>query len=946
MVPLSGVFPQPIGQPSSLGPVSSVQLDLGENPSAVVPHPFWSDHARAELELSRARPRDLDALEHQQTQIPAVEDLQERPEDEQADTPLAGQGDGSHPEGPQDRQGGNANNRERSTSPGVRAILVELKGLMEAVIQTQQEHGTRLERLEAAELHSACSAASGSAGRTGTSRVQRVPVGESSRIIGSRVQGDCYPVSQEEIGGSAATIPALRQGSSACEYFYIGDRERGREEIRGAMPGKMNSGLGTSRTPPPLEGSMVHGPAYHCEAVSGARESVDARGYGWGFENQTQQNCQGSEHPYQGRISGGPGSGMSCQTGQGFAAGGGCLSPSAPAEPACGTASACVSSQPFAPVQSTMSMQSSRHVPVSAFARAPEPTPSPSVFSARNPFSNPLPPGDMGVWQVGGAGNGGGMNRPWISEGAGGDGFQGNGGGPERGGGQDHSGQSGGPPGPGGAAGLGGLGGPGGQGISERFANLQQAWAGPPGRDEFAPGDRALWELPALGDPDPNTSPIQLGDWMSLIFPMMCDLAPSSCIWWNQVVQESEQWYYRWQALNPMQRGQLRVTLSAELASHRFVRLESRATGMLLKSIPDVAKQEIIASRSMTTVGILFRLMVLFQPGGLRERTLLLSFLHQPGTASSPEHGVGLLRRWHRWIARAQAMNAALPDAALLMSGIDQLAALVLQTHPNVAFRLNLVRTEHRLDHVPVFDAVVAYARALQSELEQAAIAPSSAETSPKKPRLARAEKGGGADAKGAPKGGDSLKGGGGEPKGSNGKGRAEGQSSSSGNKGGKGGKSQEQAQQAENPKAAPTPNPQPTPPKKPLCTYHASDNGCKLGRTCPHAHDQTVVPGAPLKCWTCGSIHHKKQDCPYAKKSDTVQDPSSHNILVLKLGLQLQHQKPLPIRKPLQLPLLKPCLRLPLLQIRFWLKPQRDFRISGWHRLDWFQPQLPACVC
>ena len=323
--------------------------------------------------------------------------------------------------------------------------------------------------------------------------------------------------------------------------------------------------------------------------------------------------------------------------------------------------------------------------------------------------------------------------------------------------------------------------------------------------------------------------------------------------------------------MNPMQRGQLRVNLSTELAGYRFVRLESRATGMLLKSIPDVAKQEIIASRSMTTVGILFRLMVLYQPGGLRERTLLLSFLHQPGMASSPEHGVGLLRKWHRWVARAQAMNASLPDAALLMAGIDQLAAQVLQTHPNVAFRLNLVRTDHRLDHTPVFDSVVAYARALQSELEQAAISPSSAETFPKKPRIARAEKGEQSDLKGAQKGGD--KGGdstkGSDAKGSGGKGATKGQPGMAGNKGGKGGKPQESAS-AENPKAAPTPNP--SNPKKQLCAYYASDSGCNQGRACQYAHDQTPVPGAPLKCWTCGSIHHKKQDCPHARKPDSSQ--------------------------------------------------------------------------
>ena len=48
--------------------------------------------------------------------------------------------------------------------------------------------------------------------------------------------------------------------------------------------------------------------------------------------------------------------------------------------------------------------------------------------------------------------------------------------------------------------------------------------------------------------------------------------------------------------------------LSAELSAPRFYRLESRATGMLMKSIPESAKQEVIASREMTTVNIIFRL--------------------------------------------------------------------------------------------------------------------------------------------------------------------------------------------------------------------------------------------------------------------------------------------------------------------------------------------------
>ena len=266
------------------------------------------------------------------------------------------------------------------------------------------------------------------------------------------------------------------------------------------------------------------------------------------------------------------------------------------------------------------------------------------------------------------------------------------------------------------------------------------------GRDEFSPGERTIWELPVLAEPDPSTSPIQLGDYLALIHPMMSDLAPASSVWWNRVLQESEAAYAQWQHLGPMRRGQLRVTLSAELSAPRFYRLESRATGMLMKSIPESAKQEVIASREMTTVSIIFRLLTIFQPGGMRERGILLAYLNSPGVAATPEEGVAMLRKWGRWISRARGMGASLPDASLLMAGLDQLSSQVLGTYPSISFRLNLIRTEYRLDHVPEHDTVVLYARSIQSEFEQAAISPSQG-TSPKKPRVARAD----AD---APKGG------------------------------------------------------------------------------------------------------------------------------------------------------------------------------------------------
>ena len=116
---------------------------------------------------------------------------------------------------------------------------------------------------------------------------------------------------------------------------------------------------------------------------------------------------------------------------------------------------------------------------------------------------------------------------------------------------------------------------------------------------------------------------------------------------------------------------------------------------------------------------------------------IVVLLLNSPGVASTPEEGVAMLRKWGRWISRARGMGASLPDASLLMAGLDQLSSQVLGSYPSIAFHLNLIRTEYRLDHVPEHDTVALFARSIQSELEQAVISPSQG-TSPKRPRVAK----------------------------------------------------------------------------------------------------------------------------------------------------------------------------------------------------------------
>ena len=48
---------------------------------------------------------------------------------------------------------------------------------------------------------------------------------------------------------------------------------------------------------------------------------------------------------------------------------------------------------------------------------------------------------------------------------------------------------------------------------------------------------------------------------------------------------------------------------------------------MLLKAIPDMEQQALVTDRALSSTAVLYRLMVRFQPGGAREKQLLLKQL-------------------------------------------------------------------------------------------------------------------------------------------------------------------------------------------------------------------------------------------------------------------------------------------------------------------------------
>ncbi|CAJ1454363.1 unnamed protein product, partial [Effrenium voratum] len=48
---------------------------------------------------------------------------------------------------------------------------------------------------------------------------------------------------------------------------------------------------------------------------------------------------------------------------------------------------------------------------------------------------------------------------------------------------------------------------------------------------------------------------------------------------------------------------------------------------------------------------------------------------------------------------------------------------------------------------------------------------------------------------------------------------------------------------------------------KKP-CVYFAGE-GCRMGRNCNYSHDWSLVDKKADLCWICGSLQHRKGECP-----------------------------------------------------------------------------------
>ena len=334
---------------------------------------------------------------------------------------------------------------------------------------------------------------------------------------------------------------------------------------------------------------------------------------------------------------------------------------------------------------------------------------------------------------------------------------------------------------------------------------------------------KAPMDLPKLPPWDPESGPIDFNDWLALIQPYMEDLADTATEWWSEMLNQVQLWYDDHMTQTPLARLGHECKAPTSLVVKKWVRLERRASAMLMSALPEQIKDEVLSSRMVTTFGILCKLYVAYQPGGLAEKSLVLSALESPKEETTLGSGVAGLRKWIRWRRRARDIGVSIPDPTVLVRGLTKLTRRILGAHGDLAFRISLARNTLMMDSVPNHTTVGQFADHLLAELEQLHLqerkkrdpVPQLPDPKAKEVRMEN-EKG-----KGKGKGKD---------KGTKGDRRE-------GTKGG-GGDQEE-------------------PPK---CRFYLSEQGCRKGRSCGWSHDQT---DGRRRCYACGSTEHIAPECP-----------------------------------------------------------------------------------
>ena len=240
--------------------------------------------------------------------------------------------------------------------------------------------------------------------------------------------------------------------------------------------------------------------------------------------------------------------------------------------------------------------------------------------------------------------------------------------------------------------------------LVQGMRQLQQAYMG---RSEGG-GDFKGVDLPPIPDPGVDAA-VEYADWLYEVEQSVGSISDKASLWFSGCMAVAHSTYMRYVEATPLQRLSLEPEIPQELRDAKWSRLERRVMTLLLSSLKKAAKEEMVTHRVATVPNLLYRLHVMYQPGGASERAAILRQLEGMTASEGVSDCISALRKWRRYLQRAEEMGVSIPDPSLLLRGVENMTTKTLEAHGEVKFRVALAKNELQLQSRPTVDNVIRY---------------------------------------------------------------------------------------------------------------------------------------------------------------------------------------------------------------------------------------------
>ncbi|CAE7256410.1 PMT4 [Symbiodinium sp. CCMP2592] len=185
-------------------------------------------------------------------------------------------------------------------------------------------------------------------------------------------------------------------------------------------------------------------------------------------------------------------------------------------------------------------------------------------------------------------------------------------------------------------------------------------------------------------------------EWLYVAEQTIGAMSDSAAQWYERTLSCAKEAYTRYQLASPLERLSVAPRMAPELLEPKWVRLDGKVMSLILNAMPKAVKEDAVTHRVSSVAMVLYRLHVLYSPGGIAERTAILKHLEGVSAGDAVVDVIAALRKWKRQLTRSQEM------------------------HPEMSFRLSLARNELQLQSRPTNESVMKFYDHLLAEMQQA----------------------------------------------------------------------------------------------------------------------------------------------------------------------------------------------------------------------------------